>query len=263
LFFIFAKIFWFFLRPLNLLFFAAIASAVFGWAGYRKFAIRSLVSLAAIFAIIAFTQLPDWLLYQLESRAVQAELTERPYGIIVLGGGLTANTALNPTGYNLGESGDRIIRGIELKRRFPDARLVYSGGLGAIRQTSLPETAAAQAVITALAGAELQIELESQSRNTWQNAIYTSEMIGGARSRQWLLVTSAFHMPRAIGCFRKAGFNVMPAPADFRADPVQFPYLADKSAQQFLKFNIFIKEILGLAAYRLTGRIDSFLPLSE
>jgi uncharacterized SAM-binding protein YcdF (DUF218 family) len=255
MFFILSKIFWMLFRPLNLLFALAVVAGVCGWLGYRRLAVGGLVVLAIAFATIAFTQLPDWLILQLEKRSRPVRSVAAPHGIIVLGGGLIADTALNAGGYNLGEAGDRIIKGIELKRRYPSARLIYSGGRGNIGQSGPPETTAAEALISALAGNELRIEREPRSRNTWQNAAYTAAMIGDARKRDWLLVTSAFHMPRAIGCFREAGFNIEPAPTDFRADPIRLPFLTDKSAQQFLKFNLFVKEVLGLIAYRATGRI--------
>ena len=101
---------------------------------------------------------------------------------------------------------------------------------------------------------------KSASRNTWENALFVSRLVGGNNKRPWILVTSAFHMPRALGCFRRVGMNVVAAPADFRADRLRFPWLTGAMANQFLKMNILAKELLGLLAYRLTGRIGTLLP---
>ena len=104
------------------------------------------------------------------------------------------------------------------------------------------------------------MELESRSRTTWENAVEVAAMLGEDRTRPHLLVTSAFHMPRAIGCFRKNGVNVIPVPTDYRAETVRFPFVTDEMPNQFLKASLLMKEYFGLAAYYATGRTDALLP---
>lgn len=260
MFFILSKLFWVFARPLNFLFFTALLALLLRAFGLRRLPNFLLAVAGLLFVAIGFTQLPDLLIHQMESRFEAAVPNGKPYGIIVLGGGLSASAANQTSAYHVGESGDRLIHGLELRRRYPDARLIYSGGLGSLSQSGDPETLAAQALVEALYGDTVAIEFESNSRNTWQNAQYVAELIGEDRQRPWLLVTSAFHMPRAMGCFRQAGVNVFPAPADFRADVLQAPYLTGNVAGQFLKLSVLVKEIFGLVAYRLTGRTNTLFP---
>jgi len=255
MFFIASKIFWVFARPLNALFVLALLAGLLALSGRRR-AAGWLFALSAIaFALIGFTQLPDLLLYRLERQIVQPELPPDPAGIVVLGGGLYSESAARNGDYHLGEASDRIVRGLELKRHYPQSRLIYSGGLSALLQQGVPETSAARHLVEALYGDTRGIEFEAKSRNTWENAVYVSQLAAAEKTRPWLLVTSAFHMERSLGCFRKVGMNVIPVATDFRADPLRFPYLSGDMAGQFLKMNVLVKEMIGLLAYRLTGRM--------
>lgn len=260
MFFLLSKIFWVVARPLNALFLLGLVAAVLARLGWRRTGRSLLVAVAIAFAAIGFTQLPDYLLYRLEVHALAPGLPSDPAGIVVLGGGLASESAAEPDGYHLGEASDRLVRGLELKRLYPQARLIYSGGLSSLTGQGLPETEAARHVVTALYGDLRGIEFESLSRNTWENARRVAALAGVAQGGKWLLVTSAFHMPRALGCFRAIGMDVVAVPTDYRADPLRFPFLTGDMASQFLKMNILVKELIGLAAYRLTGRIDALLP---
>jgi len=260
MFFILSKLFWAVARPLNFLFLVALASGLAGRLGFQRLARAGFLLSAILFAAIGFTQLPDALMNQLETIVPEAELPARPAGIIVLGGGIGTTSASGGVGYHLGEAADRLVKGLELRRRFPDARFIYSGGSGALLARELAEAFGAQAAVEALYGDRRGMELESQSRTTWENAERVAAMIGPERSGPWILVTSAFHMSRAIGCFRTVGIDVVPAPTDFRAETLQFPWLMDESPIQFLKASLLVKEWIGLFAYYATGRTGALLP---
>lgn len=257
MFFTLSKLFWAIARPLNFLFLCILAAALAGRLGARRTARLLFAASALLFVAFGFTQLPDWIVHRMETAVAAGKIDAPPAGIIVLGGGLSANNQTPGDGYHLGESADRIVKGLALKRRYPDARLIYSGGLGSLSQRGTPETGAAAMLVDALYADEVTIEYEGRSRNTWENARFTAQMLGDDAGGPWVLVTSGFHMPRAIACFRAAGVDVIPAPTDFRADPIGPPFLAADMAGQFLKLNLVVKELIGLLAYRLTGRIDT------
>jgi uncharacterized SAM-binding protein YcdF (DUF218 family) len=162
--------------------------------------------------------------------------------------------------FQLAEASDRLIKGLELKRLHPSARLIYSGGSGALFVDQLPEAFSASTVVEALYGDDRGMELEDRSRSTWENAVEVAAKLGADKSKPYLLVTSAFHMPRALGCFRQLGINVIPVPADLRSDPVIFPWLTDETPNQFLKLSVLVKEWIGLLAYRLSGRTAELFP---
>jgi uncharacterized SAM-binding protein YcdF (DUF218 family) len=160
-----------------------------------------------------------------------------PSGIIVVGGGLATYLAAVKEGSEPPGPGQRVVAGIALAKRFPNSRLLFTGG-------------GEPSPITALARAGIdpgRILVESRSRNTAENAAFLSSLVQPRPDERWILVTSAYHMPRAIGSFRTAGFAVEAYPVD---------YLANVPKRDQEKWaEAAWKEIFGLIAYRLSGRI--------
>jgi uncharacterized SAM-binding protein YcdF (DUF218 family) len=163
-----------------------------------------------------------------------------PDGIIVLGG----------------EAGERITALAELSRRFPQARLVYSGpGERIFAAEELLKTFAR------LGGDPSRITIETRSRSTFENAVYSRELIKPNLYERWLLVTSAMHMPRAIGSFRHAGFRVEAYPVEFdTGDRSHVPPAFSTGSKALSKLDIAMREWIALVAYRLMGRTDALLP---
>jgi len=259
MFFVLSKVFWVVARPLNFLLMLALAGLLARALGWKRTGGAALVTSIMLLGVVGFTQSTDWLLRELEYATAPVEMPAEPAGIIVLGGGLAPG---GPGGlsFHINDAGDRLIRGLELKRLHPQARLIYTGGSAALMADEPAEAGGALAMVRALYGDDRGIELEGASRNTWENAVEVAKMIGDDRDKPWLLVTSAFHMPRSLGCFRQAGVNVVPVKTDYRADPLVFPWLTPEAPNQFLKASLLFKEIVGLVAYRLTGKTDALLP---
>jgi uncharacterized SAM-binding protein YcdF (DUF218 family) len=103
--------------------------------------------------------------------------------------------------------------------------------------------------------------MDRDARNTYENAVFSKKLAAPKPGERWLLVTSAFHMPRAIGLFRKVGFTVEPYPVDWRvgrpADVFAFTQFATDG---LLRTDVGVREWLGLVAYRLAGRTDALFP---
>jgi len=186
-----------------------------------------------------------------------------PAGIIVLGGGVDeVATAERSEGIELGDPGERILALLALARRFPDAKLLFSGGFGGLEQSAVySEARLVKDRIGAYGLDADKLQIESHSRNTDENARFSAIEVRPQPGQVWWLVTSAFHMPRAIGCFRSAGFDVLAYPVDFRvrAEPVWLQWHG--SVTEGLRLaDLAVKEWIGLAAYKLTGRIGSYFP---
>ena len=160
------------------------------------------------------------------------------------------------------EAGDRMIAAVALARKHPEARVVFTGGSAAVFGSALREADVAQRLFVELGLAPERLTLERESRNTAENARFTRDLVQPIPGERWLLVTSASHMPRAMGLFRKAGFDVTPYPVDYQTTGLRGDYRGvylDVSEKLSMTSRA-LREYAGLAAYWLTGRIDELLP---
>ena len=156
---------------------------------------------------------------------------------------------------------DRIIAAAALAQRYPNARVVFSGGSANLVSNDAREADFAGEIFESLGIDKSRLTMERQSRNTQENAEFSKALVAPKDGERWLLVTSAFHMPRSVGLFRKAGFAVEPYPVDWRVggrgDLMTFSNVA---AEGLGRTDLAMREWIGLIAYRATGRIDELLP---
>ncbi len=180
----------------------------------RKLVVASLVLLA----ICGFSPLGNLLLVPLEARFPPWDDTHgAPDGIIVLGGSIDPERSAARGVTVFKGSVDRIVAAAALAHRYPKARIVFSGGsANFVSDDSAKEADYVVSVFERLGIAGNRLTMERRSRNTQENAEFTKTLVSPKPGERWLLVTSAFHMPRSIGVFRKAGFAVEPYPADWR-----------------------------------------------
>lgn len=183
------------------------------------------------------------------------------YGIILLGGFEDGWVSAGREQLHVNESAERLTEGLRLAKRLPETKIVFTGGVGG---RGLPGREGAEAVsgfLREMGIAGERIVLEGAARNTHENALLTSEMLAPEPSQRWLLVTSAYHMPRAMGLFRKAGFNVTAHPVDYRtrgAEDLARPFSRIPAGLQ--RLDLAASEWMGLLLYYLTGRIDEAFP---
>ncbi len=201
----------------------------------------------------------DRLMASLEGRYVSKAVSAYPGAgtIVVLSGGVagqqTGRRAVIP-----GRAFDRLYLGYQLYQAQKAPQVILSGGgvLWKRKSGALSESERMFALARQLGVPQKHLVIESHSRNTRENAWFSKEIL---RDRGWdnnvLLVTSAFHMPRARACFEKLGMTVIPCPADFKGDPFHLPtgldYLPDAAALE--KTTIVLKEYIGWVYYRLRG----------
>ena len=152
----------------------------------------------------------------LEDRFARPFAAARSTGIVVLGGGLEGQINLARGGYEFNSGGDRFVETAVLARRYPGGEFVVSGGDGSLVLDGEGDADTAPRLLGALGVARERLILENKSRNTYENAVFTKRLVQPKPGETWLLVTSAFHMPRSMGLFRKAGFAVVPWPTDYR-----------------------------------------------
>jgi uncharacterized SAM-binding protein YcdF (DUF218 family) len=105
-----------------------------------------------------------------------------------------------------------------------------------------------------------RMTFEKTSRNTYENAVYSADIMRPTPQEKWLLVTSAWHMPRAMGCFRKAGWNIYPAPTGYFTSGDYTPHYYFRFDEQLRDLTTAVHEYVGLLAYWWMGRTSALWP---
>ena len=146
-----------------------------------------------------------------------------------------------------------------LARQLPNAQLVFSGG-AVFSKTLHSEADIARTLFASMGMDTGRIIFENRSRNTCENAIYSAQLVKPSKQQTWVLVTSAMDMPRAVGAFRKAGFQVLPYPVDYTTGKSKTLDLAPTIVRNLAQLDHAAHEWLGLLGYRLLGCTDSLFP---
>ncbi len=262
MFFTLSKVLGLFANPSNVVVACGIAGLVLlatRWARLGRWIVG--VSFAAL-AVLGLSPIGNALIIPLEQRFPPWDDSRGPPdGILVLGGAISPDVSLARNEVALNESAERITAAAELARRYPKARVVFSGGTGALAYDEGSEAPFAQRELEALGVARDRILLEDRSRNTVENALYSKQIAQPKPGERWLLVTSAYHLPRAMGVFRKVGFKVDPYPVDWRtrgSNDALRPFATVGDGLR--RADTAMREWVGLAVYWLTGRSSELFP---
>jgi len=255
-----SKVLGFLALPSNAMVIAALTGIVLmrtkksARAGFR-------LTAAALVLIVAFGTLPlgRFLMLPLEQRFPPYDAgSGAPDGIVVLGGVIEPEASDRPDS-GINEAAERLTAVAGLARRYPGAKILFSGGDMLLRPGQ-SEAQAAGAVLESFGIPASRLMLEERSRTTAENAEFSRLMAMPKPGEHWLLVTSAWHMPRAVGAFRKVGFPVDPYPVDYRTPDtgVWIPFGAVSIGLR--RTDTAVHEWLGLAGYWLTGHSSALFP---
>lgn len=259
MFYALSKLAWLILEPFNFL----LLLMVFGLVLYRITHMRSgilIVSFSLLtMLIVSIFPIGHYLLAQLEYRFPKIdELDTEITGIIVLGGFVDGELYERDkwSGFESGVA--RIIGAGQLSHRFKKARVIFTGGPPISAKAGTAESEVAEDVFKALGVNMSRVSFERNSRNTAENAAFSKQIAIPQNGDHWLLVTSAYHMPRAIGSFRAAGFPVHAYPVDFIANKKWPPH--GSGTRGLVVLGYAVHEFLGLVAYRLNGMTSELFP---
>jgi uncharacterized SAM-binding protein YcdF (DUF218 family) len=267
MFFILAKVLWFLLQPSSLLVGCVILGAALLRSKWWRLARALMWGGLGTLLIGGLSPLGDLLIRPLEGRFARPDLDGTGAGIagiIVLGGAEDSRAADSPQLAPLNEAAERYTEAVALARRLPQVRVVFTGGSGLLVPSGPQEADVAGRLLVALGLAKERLTLESRSRDTYENATLTARLVAPKPDERWLLVTSAWHMPRAMGTFRKAGFNVEPWPVDYRTPRGLDGLRLQSSIPEGLRrIDFIMREYVGLIAYYATGRTSALWPGPE
>jgi uncharacterized SAM-binding protein YcdF (DUF218 family) len=262
MFFILSKTLGFFALPSNLVATLAALGVVLMFTRFRR-AGRMLATLGVVLLLVAgLSPLGNILIYPLEQRFPPWDAARgAPAGIVVLGGAISPDVSAAHGTPALTEAAERLTAVAELARQYPAARIVYSGGNARLLLVRGNEAEYALALFESFGIARERLTPEDKSHNTVENALFSKALADPKPGERWLLVTSAYHMPRAIGIFRRAGFAVEAYPVDWRTRgrvDLMMPF--DSLTGGLRRTDTAVREWVGLVAYRITGQSSALFP---
>lgn len=261
MFYVLSQILDFLVTPSDLIAIVGALGLVSAWR-WRRFG-GTLMTVSILLLIVAgASPLGAFALGSLEDRFPRTPLPTEVTGIVVLGGSVNAHIGAARDVATFNDAGERLTEAMALATRYPGARVLLAGG-GADHDggQGKTESAISADILTSMGLAPERIILEEVSRNTCEDAVESKRVAAPAGDDIWVLVTSASHMPRAIGCFRAAQFDVIPYPVDYRTQGRRdFTRLAPSIAVGLDLSDLAAHEWLGIVTYRLTGKIADWFP---
>lgn len=261
MFYVISKVFWSVVQPLSLSFLLLVIGLVLAAVGKRRLGMVCGAVGVLLLGFASFTNIGAVMMAPLEARFERPGAPPAKVDTIVLLGGATSariSTARQVT--ETSEAGDRLIETLWLAQRYPEARIILTGGVAAVMPGAETEATTMQRLLVAFGIAPERLVLEGDARNTDENAEYTRALLG-PKPGTVLLVTSAFHMPRSMGLFRKVGVTAIAWPTDYRSTGQEWLGIdIVEPVSNLQTTSVALKEWIGLAVYHWTGKIDEILP---
>ncbi len=261
IFFFLSKLVWMITSPDSLLLILLLIAWALLWREKNQSAKRVLGFVVGILLIVSLFPVGEWILYPLEIRFPENPvLPQKVDGIIVLGG--TENAILSTKWHQveLGDATERLLAFETLARRYPDAKLVFSGGSGSMVYQGYKGADVAKMVFEQQGMNVSHVTFESESRNTYENAVFSKVLVKPVSGENWILITSAFHMPRSLGIFCRAGWPMIPYPVDHYTWPGNLFRVGLDLADHLRILSMGIKEWLGLITYYVAGKTSTLFP---
>jgi uncharacterized SAM-binding protein YcdF (DUF218 family) len=262
MFFVLSKVLGFFAIPSNFVIILGLVGVLLMGTRRRRAGVGLVSGSLILLAVMGLSPLGNALIIPLEQRFPPWDAREGPPGgIVVLGGAITPDVSSARGEVALNEAAERMTVAVALARRYPSARLLFTGGSAALVFQEGTEAEFALQFIEDSGIAPERIIIEDKSRNTVENAVYSRLLAQPKPGERWLLVTSAYHMPRAVGVFRRAGFAVEAYPVDWRTRGARdalrpFGTMGDG----LRRTDTAVREWVGLLMYWLTGRSSALFP---
>lgn len=261
LFFYTSKVLWLLFAPDNLYLLLLSAGILLLFTRFRGFAKKLLLSLMVVSWIIALLPVGEWLFYPLETRFPSPpKLPESVDGIIVLGGSINPSLSEYWQQLETYSSHERLSEFILLAKKYPKACLVFTGGNASMRSGLATEAGQVRQYLLDSGIEENRLILENSARNTYENALLSKQLVQPAAQENWILVTSAYHLPRAVGIFCQQGWPVIPYPVDHSSLPDQLFSPKLQLASHALDLVEASHEWVGLIAYYLTDKTSQLIP---
>ena len=256
-----SKLIWYLIAPLNLILIVLVVVWICQLLKFKKVAgiLFSYVIISLIF--LSLFPVGNWLLEPLEDRYTSSPmLPGKIEGIIVLGGSIDPGLSHYWGQVETGGAIERELTFLHLAKKYPEAKLIYTGGSSSLVHHEFKEADEAEKFFEYLDFDTSRIMFDRDARNTYENARLTIDKFNPEMKLPWVLITSAYHMPRSMGTFCALGWKVIPYPVDHRTQNNSLTSVEFNLTGHMLDINLAIHEWLGLYVYYLTGKTTTIFP---
>lgn len=246
---------WTLLQPSTVLVLLVVAALLATWLRWSAVAATSLTTFLVVVAAVLLLPVAEWLGAPLETRVPAAPLPERADGIVVLGGAVDWRVTGARGQLALNAAGERVAAAAALAQRYPDARLVVTGSFADAFANDFRATPGDASLFFGPAFGGRSITYLGEARSTYEDALLALEAAAPRAGETWLLVTSAWHMPRAHGTFRALGWTLRPVPVDYRTTGALRVAPTWDVATTLADLDRLVREWGAIVVYRREGRM--------
>ena len=255
-----SKILWLIVNPFNIFIFITLFTMFLYFINFRRLSLIIYLINFIFIALISFLPIGSYLTYIIEKEFhTNTKTPERVDGILILGGATNPLLFKEFDQISLNGSAERLVESVMIIRKFEKAKVIFSGGSGIVNRSDLGHSQVAKQFYKKIGVDINKIFFEDKSRNTYENIIYSKKIAKPKKNENWLLITSAFHMKRALFIAEKNNWKLVPYAVDFK-NTKEFKLTPNINLLSNLNsFQSGLHEWLGLVAYYLMGRTDKFL----
>ena len=252
-----SKILWLVLNPFNIFILFTIVTIFLYLISFKRTSIAIFFINSLYLFIISVLPIGNYLIYKIEKDYhSQSSIPDRLDGILILGG------VTNPSMYkefneiSVNGSAERLIESVSLIKRFNKSKVIFSGGSGIINRPDLGHSQVAKSFYKKVGLDESRIIFEDNSRNTYENILFSKKIAQPKKNENWLLITSAYHMKRALLIGSKNNWEFIPYAVDFK-NKRKFKFVPSLNLLSNINsLQYGSHEWLGLISYYLMNRTD-------
>jgi len=255
-----SKFLWLIINPFNILIFLLLVTIFFLFLKKNKLMYFFLSLFLIVLVSFGIFPLGKFLIYKLEKNYHnEIILPDKVDGLLILGGATNPFLSDEYNQINLNDSVERLVESITLIKKYTEATIIFTGGSGSIHNPKMDHARIAKQFFVQVGLDTDKMIFENKSRNTYENILYSKNIVKPKKNEKWIVITSAFHMNRAIFIGEKNDWALIPYAVDF-FQPKKFKYRPNLSLlNNFNQMQRGSHEWIGLMAYYLMGRTSRIL----
>lgn len=252
-----SKILWLILSPFNIFIFTTLFSIILYFFNFKRISLSIFLIIFILISLVSFLPIGRYLIFNIEKEYHSfINIPNQVDGILILGGATFPSLFREYGQISLNGSAERLVESVEIINKFKKAKIIFSGGSGVVNRPDLGHSQVAKSFYNKIGIDKNRILFEDDSRNTYENIIFSKKIANPKNNETWLLITSAYHMKRALLVAQKNNWNIIPYAVDFKnlRDFKLTPNL--NLLSNLNSFQEASHEWLGLLYYYLMGRTD-------